>query len=175
MIVPAEAPPIIRALAPAFTRPTHRRFTLLMGAALLCTGRCAVTDLLRASAPPADGHVTTYRRVFSSASWSAMRPACHPCRLVAALLPSGRPIMLAGDDAVNVHPGRRVYGEARHRDPVRSSHSRAARRYGRRWVTLAVPARFPFTTRPRALPVLVALPRGGRQLGAAPAASVAPH
>ena len=39
MIVPDEVLPILLAIAPAFTRPTFRRFTLLMGAALLCTGR----------------------------------------------------------------------------------------------------------------------------------------
>ena len=59
MIVPDDALPILLALAPAFTRPTFRRFTLLMGAALLCTGRRTVTNLLRVAAPLADGHVTT--------------------------------------------------------------------------------------------------------------------
>jgi len=39
MIVPLEALSILQAIAPAFTAPTSRRFTLLMGAALICTGR----------------------------------------------------------------------------------------------------------------------------------------
>jgi len=81
MIGPDEALPILQAIAPAFTRPTFRRFVLLMGAALLCTGRRTVANLLRIAAPVADGHVTSYQRVFSSASWSAMRLACCLCRL----------------------------------------------------------------------------------------------
>ncbi|MGZ6870320.1 MAG: IS701 family transposase, partial [Frankiaceae bacterium] len=159
MIVPDEARPILQAIAPAFTRPTFHRFALLMGAALLCTGRRTIANLLRIAAPLADGHVTTYQRVFSSASWSAMRLACCLCRLVVALLPPDRPILLAGDDTVDGHPGRRVYGKARHRDPVRSSHGSTAWRYGHKWVVLAVLVRFPFATRPWALPVLVALYR----------------
>src|SRR3954470_6299018 len=104
MIIPTEARPIIQAIAPAFTRPTLRRFVLLMGAALLCTGRRTVANLLRVAAPLAAGHVTSYQRVFSSASWSAMPLACCPCRLVVALLPPDRPILLAGDDTVDGHP-----------------------------------------------------------------------
>src|SRR5947209_8874430 len=123
MIVPTEARPIIQAIAPAFTRPTLRRFALLMGAALLCTGRRTIANLLRVAAPLVCGHVTTYQRVFSSASWSAMRLACCTCRLVVALLPADRPVLLAGDDTGDGHRGRRVYGMARHRDPVRSNHT----------------------------------------------------
>jgi DDE superfamily endonuclease len=159
MIIPTEASPLVRAIAPAFTRPTFRRFLLLMGAALLCTGRRTVANLLRVAAPLVSGHVTSYQRVLSSAAWSAMRLACGLCRLVVALLPPDRPILLAGDDTVDGHPGRRVYGKARHRDPVRSSHGYTAWRYGHKWVVLAVLVRFPWATRPWALPVLVALYR----------------
>ncbi|MBV8315969.1 MAG: transposase [Planctomycetaceae bacterium] len=159
MILPDEALPILQAIAPAFTRPTFTRFALLMGAALLCTGRRTVANLLRVAAPLATGHVTSYQRVFSSASWSAMRLACGLCRLVVALLPPDKPLLLAGDDTVDGHPGKKVYGKARHRDPVRSSHGYTAWRYGHKWVVLAVLVRFPFATRPWALPVLVALYR----------------
>src|SRR4051794_26120256 len=159
MIVPTEARPIIQAISPAFTRPTLRRFVLLMGAALLCTGRRTVANLLRVAAPLTTGHITSYQRVFSSASWSAMQLACGLCRLVVALLPPGRPIVLAGDDTVDGNPGGRFYGKARRGDPVRSSHGYTDWRYGHKWVVLAVLVRFPFATRPWALPVLVALYR----------------
>jgi hypothetical protein len=86
-----------------------------------------------------------------------MRLACGLCRFVVLLLPPGEPIVLVGDDTVEGHPGRRVYGKARHRDPVRSSQSSTVWRYGHRWVVLAVLVRFPFAHRPWALPVLVAL------------------
>jgi hypothetical protein len=52
-----------------------------------------------------------------------------------------------------------VYGKARPRDPVRSSHAYTAWRYGHKWVVLAVLVRFPFAARRWARPVLVDLYR----------------
>lgn len=152
-----EAAPLLAALQPAFTQPTFQRFTLLMTAALLTSGRRTVANLLRTLGPLATGHKTTYQRVFSDASWSALGLACLLARFVVAhLLPNG-PITLVGDDTVDGHQGKKVYGKARHRDPVRSSHSYTAWRYGHKWVALCVLVRFPFATRPWALPLLVDL------------------
>lgn len=159
MILPLEAQPLHDALAPAFTRPTFRRFLILAGSAILTVGRRTVANLLRTAAPLAAGHPTTYQRVLSSASWSAMQLACGLTRLVLTLVPADRPVPLVGDDTVESHPGRKVYGKARHRDPVRSSHGYTAWRYGHKWVVLAVLVRFPWATRPWALPVLVDLYR----------------
>src|SRR5262245_63481320 len=53
----------------------------------------------------------------------------------------------------------RVHGKARHRDPVRSTKSYTAWRYGHRWVVLAVLVHLPFAKRPWALPVLIDLYR----------------
>jgi hypothetical protein len=158
-ILPTAALPFLSALAPVFTRPTYRRFLLLMGGALLTPGRRTVTNLLRTVAPLVDGHRTTYQRVFSLARWSALHLACALSRFVLRhLLPHGR-VVLVGDDTVAGHPGRRVYGKARHRDSVRSTHSYTAWRYGHKWVVLAVLVQFPFATRPWALPLLVDLYR----------------
>src|SRR5690348_14227286 len=72
--------------------------------------------------------------------------------------PEGR-VRLVGDDTVTEHPGPKVHGKARHRDPVRSSHSYTAWRWGHKWVVLAILVQLPFARRPWALPVLVALYR----------------
>lgn len=159
MILPDEALPLLQALAPAFTRPTLARFVTLLGAAILTTGRRTVANLLRTVAPLTRGHPSSYRRVLSSASWSALQLACGLGRLVLTLVPADQPIPLVGDDTVESHPGRKVHGKARHRDPVRSSHGYTAWRYGHKWVVLAVLVRFPWATRPWALPVLVDLYR----------------
>lgn len=77
-------------------------------------------------------------------------------------------VTLVGDDTVSAHPGRKVYGKARHRDAVRSSHRYTAWRWGHKWVVLAVLVWFPFASRPWALPVLVALyrsPQDNRKRG----------
>jgi DDE superfamily endonuclease/Archaeal putative transposase ISC1217 len=159
MILPDEALPLLDVLAPIFTQPTYQRFVLLMAAALLTTGRRTVANLLRTLGPFADGHRTDYQRVFSRAPWSGLQLGCALAGFILRHLLPGGSVTLVGDDTVDGHPGRRVYGKARHRDPVRSSHSYTAWRYGHKWVVLAVLVRLPFTTRPWALPVLVDLYR----------------
>jgi hypothetical protein len=159
MILPTEAAPLLAALTPAFTRPTAQRLLTLLAAALLTTGRRTIAGLLRTLGPLAPGHRTAYQRVLSRAPWSGLQLGCALAGfLLRHLLPDG-PVVLVGDDTVDGHKGKHVYGKARHRDPVRSTRSYTAWRYGHRWVVLAVLARLPFATRPWALPVLVDLYR----------------
>ena len=158
-ILPPELTPLLVEFSPAFTRPTYRRSLVLLLAAILTTGRRTVANLLRTAGALAPGHPTSYRRVLSQARWSLLQLARILTRhLVDRVLPDG-PITLVGDDTVDGHPGPHVYGKARHRDPVRSSHGYTAWRYGHKWVVLAVLVRFRFATRPWALPVLVGLYR----------------
>jgi hypothetical protein len=159
MILPTEATALLDALAPAFTQPTFQRAIVLFAAALLTTGRRTVTNLLRTAQALAQGDACSFRRVFSAARWSGLRLACLLTRfLLTHLLPAG-PVTLVGDDTVCEHRGRKVYGKARHRDPVRSSHSYTTFRYGHKWVVLAVLVHFPGGCRPWALPILVVLYR----------------
>ena len=159
MILPPEVQPLLLALAPVFTAPTFERFAALLAAALLTAGRRTVANLLRTLGPLAGGHRTAYQRVLSRAPWSGIDLGCALAAfLLRHLLPDG-PVVLVGDDTVDGHKGKRVYGKARHRDPVRSTRSYTAWRYGHKWIVLAVLIRFPFATRPWALPILVDLYR----------------
>src|SRR5947209_8407798 len=163
MTLPPEAQALVPVLAPAFTRPTYSRFCTLLVSAILTTGRRTVANLLRTLRHLAPGHRTDYPRVLSRAPWSGLALGCVPMRFVLDhLLPAG-PVMLAGDDTVDGHKGKCVYGKARHPDAVRSSHSYTAWRYGHTWVVLAVLIKFPFATRPWALPVLVDLYRSAEE------------
>ena len=157
--LPAEAAPLLLALQPAFTQPTGNRFLLLLASAILTTGRRTVANLLRTAGPLARGHRTSYQRVLSAAAWSGLHLACLLTGFVLRHLVPDGVVLLVGDDTIESHPGRKVYGKARHRDPVRSSHAYTAWRWGHKWVALAVLVRFPFATRPWALPVLVDLYR----------------
>jgi len=159
MLLPVEAQPLLAVLLPHFTPPTATRFVVLTAAAILTTGRRTVANLLRTVGALAAGHDASYRRVLSAARWSGLALGCALTRyLLDHLVPAG-PVYLVGDDTVDGHPGRRVYGTGRHRDPVRSSHAFTAGRYGHRWGVIAVLVRFPFATRPWALPVLADLYR----------------
>src|SRR5262245_60957957 len=157
--LPTEALPLLTLFAPAFTPATFARVHLLAVAAILTTGRRTVSNLLRLVGHLAHGDPSSYHRVLSAAHWSGLQLAAILVRfLVRHFYPQG-PIPLAGDDTVTEHRGKKVYGKGRHRDPVRSSHSYTAYRYGHKGVVLAILIRFPFTQRLWALPVLVALYR----------------
>lgn len=159
MILPPEAHSLVQALALHFTSPTYQRLSTLLVGALLTTGRRTVANILRTLRHLAPGHRTTYQRVLSRAPWSALELGCALAAFILRhLVPTG-PVVLVGDDTVDGHKGKHVYGKARHRDPVRSTHTFTAWRYGHKWVVLAILVKFPFATRAWALPILVDLYR----------------
>jgi hypothetical protein len=157
--LPKTARTLVACFRPAFSLPTYYRFVFLLGAAVLTVGNHTILNLLRTLARLAPGHPSSYHRVLSHRRWSSWTLARALLTfLVQHWLPQG-PIPLAGDDTVDEHPGKKVHGKGCHRDPVRSTHTYTAFRWGHKWVVLAVLVRFPFARRPWALPVLVALYR----------------
>jgi len=157
--VPAPARSLLGSLASAFTRPTFLRFVVLGLAAILTIGQRTICGLLRTLGVLAPGHPSSYHRVFCKRRWSCWRLARGLAGWVFDhLVPQGK-VLLAGDDTVCEHPGDKVFGKGCHRDPVRSTRSYTAFRWGHKWVVLAVLVRFPFSNRLWALPVLVALYR----------------
>lgn len=159
--IEAQAPTLLRRflqfLGGAFTRPTYLRFVVLVLAALLTVGSHTVLNILRTAGDLAPGAPSSYHRVFSRNRWSSWQLARRLTEwVIEHFVPDG-PIYLVGDDTVDEHRGKKVFGKARHRDAVRSSHSYTAFRYGHKWVVLAVLVRFPFACRPWALPVFIAL------------------
>jgi DDE superfamily endonuclease len=157
--VATQALPVLALFASACTPPTFLRLQLLAVAAVLTTGRRTVSNLLRTLGHRAPGTPSSYHRALSQAHWSGLRLAALLTRLLLRRFWPAGTVTLVGDDTVSAHPGKKVYGKARHRDPVRSSHSYTAWRWGHKWVVLAVLVRFPFAHRPWSLPILVALYR----------------
>jgi hypothetical protein len=132
---------------------------LLALAAILTVGGRTIANLLRCLGALAPGHSSSYHRVLSHRRWPARGLAR---RYIAAVLARFAPhglVELAGDDTVTEHPGAKVYGKGCHRDPVRSTHSFTAFRWGHKWVVLALLVRFPFCRRRWALPLMTALYR----------------
>lgn len=155
--IPHVALPLMEQFAAAFTDPTYKRFVVLLFAAILCTGRRTVSNLLRTVAGLAPGHPSSYRRVLSASRWLAWRLArALAVTILNAFLPNGV-VLLAGDDTAEQHRGAKVYGKGKHRDAVHSSNTFMAYLWGHKWVVLAILVDLPFTHRRWALPVLVAL------------------
>jgi DDE superfamily endonuclease len=162
---PTALRPMLQAFGAVFTRPTYYRFVVLLLAALLTTGNHTICNLLRCVGNLAAGHQSSYHRFFSRRRWSNWRRArVLADGVVRHCLPTGT-IRLVGDDTVDEHRGKKVFGKGRHRDAMRSSHSYTAFRYGHKWVVLAVLVSFPFARRPWALPLLVVLYRPEEKAG----------
>jgi len=159
LVIPDFARPVLSSFAPVFYHPTYQRFLVLLVAAVLTTGRRTVANLLRTAGELAPGHPSSYHRVLSRRRWSSFRLARILTRFILDHWAPDGPIQLAGDDTVDEHRGAKVYGKGCHRDPVRSTHSYTAYRWGHKWVVLTILVKFPFAPRPWALPVLVALYR----------------
>jgi DDE superfamily endonuclease/Archaeal putative transposase ISC1217 len=159
LVIPSFAQPLLGQFAPVFLQPTYQRFLVLLVAAILTTGRRTVSNLLRSVSGLAPGHPSSYHRVFSKRRWSSLRLARLLAKFILDHAVGDGPVFLAGDDTVDEHRGAKVHGKGCHRDPVRSTHSFTAYRWGHKWVVLTILVKFPFATRAWALPVLVALYR----------------
>jgi hypothetical protein len=156
LAVPTAALPLVRSVAGACVLPAAKRLLHLMVGAILTTGRRTISNLLRAIGGLAKGRPSSYHRVFSRRRRSLWPSARGLADLILRRWAPEGSVALAGDDTGDEHRGAHVYGEGRHRDPVRSTRSYTAFRWGHKWVVLAILVRFPFARRPWALPVLVA-------------------
>jgi hypothetical protein len=60
------------------------------------------------------------------ARWSGLQLGCALAGFLLGRFPPAGPVVLVGDDTADGHKGKKVYGKARHRDPVRSTKSYTA-------------------------------------------------
>jgi DDE superfamily endonuclease len=156
LLAPA-AEPLVRAFSSAFTRPTYQRFVLLLVGVIITSGRRTVSRVLWTVRSLVDGNPSSYHRFFSQARWSLWPVAKVLVLSIAALVPEDEPIVVAGDDTVAEHNGKKIYGKACHRDAVRSGRGWTVRKWGHRWVVLSILVKLRFASRRWALPVLCAL------------------
>ena len=157
--IPSAARSLFMSFSVAFTEPTFRRVIPLMVGAILTLGNRTVTGVLRTLRGVVPGHITTYHRVLSRASWSLWPLGKVLAQAILSMIPPEEPVLVPMDDTTAQHRGKSVYGKGCHHDAVRSAHKHVVFRWGHRWVVLAISVQFPFTWRRWALPVLAALYR----------------
>ena len=73
--IPAAAEPLVDEIRTAFTRPTLRRFLLLMAALIVTMGRHTVSHALVMIEPMMHGHWSDYHRLYSAARFSMWKLA----------------------------------------------------------------------------------------------------
>lgn len=157
---PKEFAPLLESLVDTFRRPdTARRIVFFFAAAILTVGDRTVSHVLRLLSLLEKLNPSTYHRLFSSRRWKSWPLADAVAKFVLERFVPDGVVRLCGDETVDGHRGKKVYGKARHRDAVRSAHSHTVYRYGHKWIVLAILVELPYTNRPFALPVLVALYR----------------
>ncbi len=158
--VPRDFKPLLDDLSATFRRPqTARRFILFFAAAVIVIGDRTVSSVLRLVALIEPINPSTFHRLFSHRRWASNPLAkCVIAFILNRFVPEGE-VRVVGDETVDGHRGKKVYGKARHRDAVRSSHSHTVYRYGHKWIVLAILIELPYTNRPFALPILVGLYR----------------
>jgi hypothetical protein len=144
-------------LGVAFTKPTEQRFVFLCVAAIITMGRRTVSHFLWSASCLSQGHPSSYHRFFSAARWSLWPLARVLAAAVLEWVPAEQAVVLAADDTVAQHRGKKVFGKGCHRDAVRSSWSHTVFKWGHKWVVLAVNIKLPLCRRPWALPVMAAL------------------
>jgi hypothetical protein len=159
LCLPKAAEPLVSTFSVAFTRPTFQRVQLLILGAILAAHRRTITHLLRSLGPAARGHWSDFHRVLSRAVWSLWPLGKVLAAMILELVPADQPVIIPVDDTTPQHKGKCVYGKGRHHDACRSTHSHIVWVWGHKWVTLAINVKFPFASRPWALPVLSALYR----------------
>jgi hypothetical protein len=157
--VPKAAEPLISAFSVAFTRPTFQRVTVLILGAILSPRHRTVTAMLRAVGPLARGHWSDFHRVLCRASWSCRPLGKVLAAMVLELIPADQPVVCPVDDTTPQRKGKHVYGKGCHHDACRSTHGHIVWVWGHKWVVLAINVKFPFASRPWALPVLSTLYR----------------
>lgn len=155
--IPKVARRVMGSLAVGFSQRVFSRVVLLSFAAILTSGRRTVTNVLRTVQSLAPGSASAYHRVLSRRRWFAWRLARALATQVLQLCVPRGVVACCGDDTVDEHRGKKVYGKGCHRDAVRSTHSHTSFRWGHKWVVLCILVNLPFSTRPWALPILVAL------------------
>ena len=157
--VPKALQVVFVAWSTMFSKSVFEKFTTLLQGAVLATGCRTVCRILRLVGSLADAHPSSYHRVLSHRRWSMWPMARVLAEYIIAAFYHKGVIRIVGDETVTEHPGRKVFGKARHRDAKRSSHSFIAHLWGHKWVVLAILVDLPGTRRPWALPILVALYR----------------
>jgi hypothetical protein len=155
--LPKAAEPLFNRFSVAFSEPTFQRFVLLAVGAILATGRRTTTAILSTVRTAAQGHPSSYHRLFSRSPWSPFHLGKVLAAIVLELIPADQRVILSADDTVAQHKGKYVYGKGCHRDGVRSTQTHVVWKWGHKWVVLAVNVKFPFARRAWALPVMCAL------------------
>lgn len=164
MVLPEEIVSTLAPFTPLFSDRVWQHAQTLIVGAILARSRRTVASALRAAGKGDEKHFTNYHRVLNRVRWDSLAASRILLGLiVAALVASGAPVILAADDTIERRPSRQIRARGLYRDPVRSTKAHVVRVWGLKWVSMMVLVKVPFCERVWALPFLTALVRGEKR------------
>jgi SRSO17 transposase len=122
--------PLLAAFSECFTAPSFETFRFVCSGWLLCRGRHTVTGLIQAGGVVGVKHHTSFHRFFRLGRWEPDRVGLALLKLVLMLVPPEQPLVLAIDDTLARHSGKRIASAGMHRDPLVSTATKAFFHFG---------------------------------------------
>lgn len=142
-----------------FAAPSFETFRHLVTGWILCVGRHTTTRVIDAAGAVGLKHHTSFHRFFRLAKWEPDKVGVALLGLLLKLVPADTPLILAVDDTLARHTGKRISSAGMHRDPLLSTATRKFFHFGHVWVVLALVIKVPRWNKSFALPVLARLYR----------------
>lgn len=152
---------LLQAFAPCFTAPSFQTFLVLACGWVQTLDRHTVTGVVRAARAVGWKHIRTFHRFFAAARWVADKVGEIVVRMIDALVPADEPLIVAIDDTLGRHTGKRIAAASMHRDPLLSTGKKPFFHWGHLWVVAGITVRA--FDKSWCLPVLVRLYRGKKR------------
>lgn len=147
---------ITTSFAPYLTNASYLRLLELFTARVIAIGPSTITNLSRVCGK--DPYRSPLHHVLSRYKFN-LWPLCFAliALVIKMFCKDNASIVLSVDDTTCLHKGPKVFGRAKHRDGVRSSHAVMIPLMGHKWVVISIVLRLPGSTRDWALPICVGL------------------
>ena len=155
---------LLQGFSPCFTAPSFQTFVVLAGGWVLNLGRHTVTATIRAANAVGWKHFSSFHRFFAAASWLTDEVGVAVLRLVERHIPKDQPVLVAVDDTLGRHTGKKIAAASMHRDPLLSTGKLLYFHWGHLWVVAGVTIRV--FDKSWCLPVLFRLYRGKKRCAA---------
>ena len=158
--MPSLSPRILSVLAPfsaIFSEPVWKKAIILLVGAILCRGKRTVCSVLRIMGLSSEGNFSKYHQVLNRDRWSPLAAAKILLQMLVRMVGENKPLVMFIDETLERRRGPKIKAKGYYRDAVRSSKSVVVKSTGLKWLTVSLSWRFPFSSRPFALPFISVL------------------
>lgn len=154
----------LQGFALCFTAPSFETFLVIAAGWVLNLGRHTVTATIRAADAVGWKHFSSFHRFFAAANWVTDEVGVVVVRMVEPLIPKDQPVIVAIDDTLGRHTGKKIAAASMHRDPLLSTGKLLYFHWGHLWVVAGITIHL--FGKSWCLPVLFRLYRGKKRCAA---------